>query len=157
MLVGHQLALRCQLRQRLLLEDEPFLLTYGDGVADIDVQALTSFHREHGRKATVTAVQPAGRFGALSLDRDRVITFTEKVAGDGGWVSGGFFVLDPSCIDLVDGDDVIWEQGPVEALASGDQLRAYQHDGFWQPMDTLRDKHRLEELWATGRAPWRVW
>ena len=139
---------------------ETFLLTYGDGVADVDVAALLAFHRAHGKLATVTAVQPLGRFGALKIDeRDdtAVRAFQEKPAGDGGWVSGGFFVLEPQVIDYVTGDDTLLEQGPLEQLAKDDQLRAYMHRGFWQPMDTLRDLRTLEQLWASGRAPWKVW
>lgn len=137
--------------------DGEFCLTYGDAVADIDLGQLISFHRQHGKSATLTAVQPPGRFGALSLDGGNVLRFQEKPAGDGGWVNGGFFVLSPDVLDLIDGDECVWEQEPLERLSTSDQLGAYRHRGFWQPMDTLRDKHRLEELWMSGDAPWCVW
>ncbi len=138
------------------LEDQ-FCLTYGDAVADIDLGALVSFHTRSGNRATLTAVQPPGRFGALSLDDERVLRFQEKPAGDGGWVNGGFFVLSTEVLDLIHDDDCIWEQEPLENLSATGQLGAYRHHGFWQPMDTLRDKHRLDELWTTGEAPWRMW
>lgn len=144
-------------RVRSYLGDEPFCLTYGDGVADVDIGRLVAFHEAHGADATVTAVQPAGRFGALRMDGDAVLGFQEKPSGDGGWINGGFFVLQPRVIDRVAGDDTVWEQGPLEGLAADGQLRAYRHEGFWQAMDTLRDKRHLEELWASGRAPWRKW
>ena len=136
--------------------DEPFCFTYGDGVADVDITKLVAFHRAHGKKATITAVAPPGRFGALEFDGMAVTNFREKPAGDGGLINGGFFVGHPSILDLVDGPDTIWEQGPLEALAHGGELMAYRHDGFWQAMDTLRDKLHLEELWQTT-APWRSW
>jgi glucose-1-phosphate cytidylyltransferase len=140
------------------LGDETFLLTYGDGVADVDITALLACHRAHGRLATVTAVQPLGRFGALELDDDqRVTSFTEKPAGDGAWVNGGFFVLEPGALDYIAGDDTYFEHEPLERLARDGELRAYRHRGFWQPMDVLRDKNHLEELWQSGKAPWRVW
>jgi len=139
-----------------LKEGEPFCFTYGDGVAAIDVTGLVAFHRSHGKKATITAVAPPGRFGALEFNGDLVESFREKPAGDGGLINGGFFVADPSVIDLVSGDDVIWEQGPLEKLAASGQLAGYRHEGFWQPMDTLRDKIHLEELWREG-APWKCW
>ena len=135
---------------------EPFCFTYGDGVASIDVTALVAFHKAQGRKATITAVAPPGRFGALEFDGDLVENFREKPAGDGGLINGGFFVADPSVLDLVESDDTIWEQGPLEALAVKGDLVGFRHDGFWQPMDTLRDKIYLEELWRTG-APWKCW
>jgi glucose-1-phosphate cytidylyltransferase len=146
-------------RVREYLGDERFMLTYGDGVADLDIGALLAFHERHGRIATVTAVQPLGRFGALRLggDGETVVAFEEKPVGDGGWVNGGFFVLEPAAFDCIDGDQTAWEREPVERLARADQLRAYQHGGFWHPMDTLRDKRALEELWSSGRAPWKVW
>lgn len=144
-------------RIRPYLENEPFFMTYGDGVADIDVCALGKFHQKHGALATVTAVQPTGRFGALNLAGDVVQGFREKPTGDGGWINGGFFVLDPSVLDHVEGDDTVWEQAPLEGLAASGQLRAYYHRGFWQAMDTLRDKRYLEELWGKGQAPWRLW
>jgi glucose-1-phosphate cytidylyltransferase len=137
--------------------DEPFLLTYGDGLADVDLGRLQRFHRQHGRRATVTAVQPPGRFGALALVGDTVERFTEKPEGDGAWISGGFFLLDPSVIDLVRGDETSWESEPLGQLAAGDELRAYRHHGFFQPCDTLRDKYVLEQLWQSGNAPWRSW
>jgi len=139
-----------------LTKDEPFCFTYGDGVAAIDISALIAAHRAHGRKATITAVAPPGRFGALEFEGDRVVSFREKPAGDGGLINGGFFVAHPSVLDLVEGPDTVWEQGPLEALASSGELFAYRHDGFWQAMDTLRDKLYLEELWQTT-APWKVW
>jgi glucose-1-phosphate cytidylyltransferase len=134
----------------------PFCFTYGDGVADIDVTAQLAFHRAHGRKATITAVAPPGRFGALEFEGDSVRSFVEKPAGDGGLINGGFFVLDPSVVDLIDGPETIWEREPLERLASSGELMGYRHDGFWQPMDTLRDKQHLEALWAQG-APWKSW
>lgn len=142
--------------RRYLEHEEAFCFTYGDGLADVDIQASLRFHRQHGRLATVTAVQPPGRFGALGLDGDRVVNFLEKPDGDGGWINGGFFVLSPQVIDYLDGDDTVWEQGPMERLAREGQLRAYYHNGFWQPMDTLRDRYYLEDLWQSGKAPWRV-
>jgi glucose-1-phosphate cytidylyltransferase len=146
-------------RVRHLLDDtdEPFLLTYGDGLADIDLVALRRFHDSHGRRATVTAVQPPGRFGALALEGDTVSRFTEKPQGDGAWISGGFFLLHPSVIDLVDSDETSWETGPLEQLAAGGELLAYRHSGFFQPCDTLRDKHVLTAMWDRGEAPWRTW
>ena len=137
-------------------EDEAFCFTYGDGVANIDVSALVAFHRSHGKRATITAVAPPGRFGALEFEGDLVVNFREKPAGDGGLINGGFFVAHPSVLDLVSGPDTVWEQEPLEALAHGHELAAYRHDGFWQPMDTLRDKQHLEQLWESG-APWKVW
>jgi glucose-1-phosphate cytidylyltransferase len=137
--------------------DGTFGFTYGDGVSDVDLKALVAFHKSHGRKATLTSVLPPGRFGAIELDGDAVTRFHEKPQGDGGWVNGGFFVLEPSVIDSIDGDDTIFERQPLETLAAGDQLRAFRHHGFWQPMDTLRDKQHLEDLWARGAAPWKTW
>ncbi|TAK87936.1 MAG: glucose-1-phosphate cytidylyltransferase [Betaproteobacteria bacterium] len=140
------------------VRDEPiFCLTYGDGVGDVDVAGSIAFHRSHGKLATMTAVQPPGRFGALELKGDAVASFKEKPQGDGGWINGGFFVLSPKVLDYIDGDDIIWEREPLERLAKEGQLRAWQHRGFWQPMDTLRDKQHLEELWSSGRAPWKKW
>ena len=127
--------------------DEPFCFTYGDGVADIDVAQLVAFHKAHGRRATITSVTPPGRFGSLEFDGDRVAAFREKPAGDGGQINGGFFVADPSVLDLIDGPDTIWEAGPLEALAAAGELMGYRHDGFWHPMDTLRDKVHLDTLW----------
>jgi glucose-1-phosphate cytidylyltransferase len=138
-------------------DEEAFCFTYGDGVADVDVTALIAFHRGHGRKATVTAVRPPGRYGALDMDGDMVRGFAEKPQGDGGLINGGFFVLDPAVIDYIEGDATPWESAPMEKLARDGELVAFAHDGFWQPMDTLREKKHLEELWASGRAPWKVW
>jgi glucose-1-phosphate cytidylyltransferase len=137
--------------------EEAFFFTYGDGIADVDIAAELAFHRAHGKLATVLAVQPPGRYGALQLSGMRVEGFTEKPRGDGGLINGGFFVLSPRCIDLIDGDQISWEGAPLTELARSGQLEAFEHRGFWQPMDTLRDKNQLEELWATGRAPWKVW
>jgi glucose-1-phosphate cytidylyltransferase len=142
--------------QRHLTQGEPFFFTYGDGVSTIDVTAQLAFHMAHGRKATITAVTPPGRFGALEFEGDKVTAFREKPAGDGGLINGGFFVLDPSVIDLIESPETIWEREPMEALAGAGELVAYRHEGFWQPMDTLRDKQHLEELWQAG-APWKVW
>jgi glucose-1-phosphate cytidylyltransferase len=136
---------------------EPFCFTYGDGLADIDITASARFHFSHGRKATLTAVVPPGRFGALMLDGSRVTSFVEKPPGDHGYINGGFFVLDPSVIGLIAGDDTSWETGALPALAGMGELMAYQHPGFWQPMDTLRDKEALERHWASARAPWKIW
>jgi glucose-1-phosphate cytidylyltransferase len=137
--------------------DGTFCCTYGDGVGDIDITSLISFHKASGLKATLTGVQPPGRFGALELDQDRVISFQEKPEGDGSWINGGFFVLEPSVIGEIDGDSTIWERMPLESLASQKQLGIFRHPGFWRPMDTLRDKHELESLWETGKAPWKKW
>ncbi|MDT8993023.1 glucose-1-phosphate cytidylyltransferase [Curvibacter sp. APW13] len=138
-------------------EEEAFCFTYGDGVADVDVAASIRFHQAHGRMATVTAVQPPGRYGALDLQGESVRGFTEKPRGDGGFINGGFFVLSPRCLERLNGDEDSWEGEPLTGLASEGQLMAYPHLGFWQPMDTLRDKNNLESLWASGRAPWKVW
>jgi glucose-1-phosphate cytidylyltransferase len=137
--------------------DDTFCFTYGDGVADVDVSALVAHHRQQGRQATLTAVKPPGRYGALNLDGHQVEHFQEKPDGDGGWINGGYFVLEPSVLELIDGDSCIWEGQPLNVLAGRGQLSAYIHRGFWQPMDTLRDRQKLEELWATGSAPWKVW
>lgn len=137
--------------------DEPFCMTYGDGVADIDVSALVAFHKDHGLDATLTAVRPAGRFGATLIEGDRVTQFMEKPAGDGAQINGGFFVLHPRVIDRISDDTTIWEREPLEGLASDGQLAAFEHSGFWQPMDTLRDKIHLEDLWTSGKAPWKIW
>jgi glucose-1-phosphate cytidylyltransferase len=137
--------------------DDAFCFTYGDGVSDIDISALVAFHRDHGRWATVTAVQPPGRYGALERQGEEVTGFVEKPRGDGGVINGGFFVLSPACLDLIDGDRTSWEGGPLAELARQRQMMAYEHDGFWQPMDTLRDKNHLESLWDSGQAPWKVW
>lgn len=137
--------------------NEPFCLTYGDGVADIDIRALVSFHESHGLDATLTAVRPSGRFGATVIEDARVREFTEKPAGDNAQVNGGFFVLHPRVIDRIHDDATIWEREPLEGLARDGQLAAYEHDGFWQPMDTLRDKQYLEGLWNSEQAPWKIW
>ena len=140
-----------------LTEGEPFCFTYGDGVADIDIRALVAFHHRHGRRATITSVALPGRFGAIEFDGELVSAFREKHAGDGGQINGGFFVADLSVLDLIEGPQTIWEQGPLETLANEGQLVAYRHESFWHPMDTLRDKLLLEDLWANGRAPWKCW
>ena len=144
-------------RVREYLDEGPFCFTYGDGVASVDLGELIAFHQSEGRKATLTAVQPPGRFGSLAFERGRVLSFEEKPQGDGTWINGGFFVLDPSVIDLIDGDQSIWEQEPLQTLARSGDLSAYHHSGFWQPMDTLRDKTQLDELWQSGQAPWKCW
>ncbi|MFL9865253.1 glucose-1-phosphate cytidylyltransferase [Paraburkholderia fungorum] len=137
--------------------DGDFCMTYGDGVGSVNITELLAFHHAHGKQATMTAVQPPGRFGALEMDGTQIRSFMEKPTGDGGWINGGFFVLNPSVIDLIEGDETLWERQPLEALAKSDQLQAYFHPGFWQPMDTLRDKTHLEELWTSGTAPWKTW
>ena len=137
--------------------EDAFCFTYGDGLADIDITRAIAFHRQHGKLATVTAVKPPGRYGALQIEGDKVVEFTEKPRGDGGLINGGFFVLSPKCIDLIAGDQSNWEEDPLAHLASENQLLAFEHNGFWQPMDTLREKNLLEELWASGNAPWKVW
>jgi len=137
--------------------DGPFCCTYGDGVGDIDITALLEFHKAGGRLATLTGVQPPGRFGALQLHGDQVQSFQEKPEGDGSWINGGFFVLDPAVIDLIDDDATIWERGPLERLAADGQLGIFRHHGFWRPMDTLRDKIELENLWDKRIAPWKTW
>ena len=134
-----------------------FCFTYGDGLGDVDLSKLISFHRAHGKLASITAVQSPGRFGALDLDGNSVRNFVEKPHGDGMYINGGFFVLSPKVIELIDDDSTIWEKKPLEALSSSGQLQAFKHSGFWQPMDTLRDKNYLEELWRSGKAPWKVW
>lgn len=144
-------------RVRKYLDDEPFCFTYGDGVSDIDITASIAAHRAHGTLATLTAIKPPGRFGALGLDGHHVASFQEKPDGDGGWINGGFFVLSPKVIDLISGDDTTWEKEPMEQLAARKELSFYQHRGFWQPMDTLRDKNHLNDLWDAGQAPWKVW
>jgi glucose-1-phosphate cytidylyltransferase len=136
---------------------EPFCLTYGDGVSDVNIGELLAFHKRHNLKATLTATYPPGRFGALDIRDNKVSSFKEKPKGDGGMINGGFFVLSPKVIDLIAGDQTIWEQEPLESLAQSGQLAAFQHAGFWQPMDTLRDRAHLEDLWASGAAPWKVW
>ncbi|WP_429046667.1 glucose-1-phosphate cytidylyltransferase [Aeromonas veronii] len=138
-------------------DDDAFLFTYGDGVSDVDIKASIDFHKSHGKLATLTATYPPGRFGALDIQNNQILSFKEKPRGDGALINGGFFVLSPKVIDLIDNDATTWEQEPLMALAEQGQLMAYEHGGFWQPMDTLRDKHYLEELWQKGKAPWKVW
>jgi glucose-1-phosphate cytidylyltransferase len=137
--------------------NQAFFMTYGDGLADVDIPALTAFHRAHGRHATVTAIQPPARFGALDIDRDVVQNFEEKPRGDGRWINGGFFVLEPAVFDYVEGDATVWEHEPLKRLSQEGQLAAYRHSGFWEAMDTLRDKLHLDQLWESGRAPWKRW
>lgn len=146
-------------RARKYIGDEPFFLTYGDGLADVDVNALLQSHRRSGRPCTVTMARPEGRFGALEVDKNNHITaFTEKPLGDGGWINAGFFVCEPAVFDYIpDGDAAVWEKEPLETLAREGKLNGYAHEGFWKPMDTLRDKIELERLWESGRAPWKVW
>jgi glucose-1-phosphate cytidylyltransferase len=137
--------------------NQEFCLTYGDGVGDVNITELLNFHKSHGGLATLTATQPPGRFGALNLQGTKISSFQEKPEGDGSWINGGFFVLSPKIFDLIEGDQTIWEKQPMETLAKNGQLHAFQHRGFWQPMDSLRDKNQLEDLWQKGKAPWRVW
>ena len=137
--------------------DDSFCFTYGDGLSNVDIRASIAFHKQHGKLATVTAVQPPGRYGALQRDGDVVTAFTEKPRGDGGLINGGFFVLSPKCIDLIADDQTQWESEPMSKLAEARQMMAFEHTGFWQPMDTLREKNMLEELWSSGRAPWKIW
>lgn len=145
-------------RIRQYINREPFMLTYGDGVSNVDIGALVKYHQSHGKLATVTSVQPTGRFGALDLlDGEKVQGFQEKPQGDGGWINGGFFVLQPEVFDYIEGDSTIFERTPMEKLAKDHQLMAYRHQGFWQPMDTMRDREQLEKLWAQGQAPWKTW
>ncbi len=139
------------------LGDEDFCFTYGDGVCDLNINELIKFHRENKRLATVTATLPPGRFGKITLDGHKVESFLEKPHGESGHINGGFFVLNPKVIELIPDDSTIWERGPMETLAQKDQMSAFLHDGFWQPMDTLRDKNHLESLWASGKAPWKCW
>ena len=143
--------------RQYLNDDEDFCFTYGDGVGDVDITATINFHKQQNTLATLSAMQPPGRFGALGLSNNKVHGFQEKPQGDGGWINGGFFVLSPKVIDYIEGDHTVWEKEPMERLAKADQLSAYFHNGFWQPMDTLRDKVHLEELWQAGKAPWKVW
>ena len=137
--------------------NKTFCMTYGDGVGDVDISALVTAHKKAGKKATITAVQPPGRFGALQVEGESVTGFIEKPEGDGGWINGGFFVLEPSVLNLIESDTTIWEQEPLRGLAASGQLHAHQHRGFWQPMDTQKDKAYLEELWIGRKAPWKVW
>jgi glucose-1-phosphate cytidylyltransferase len=140
------------------LNGETFMMTYGDGVGDVNIKDLMDFHRKNGKLATLTSVQPSGRFGALNIDNsDMVTSFLEKPRGDGSWINGGFFVLDPKVIDYISDDSTIWEKEPLEKLSKTNQLVAFKHSGFWKPMDTLRDKIELEQLWASGSAPWKFW
>jgi glucose-1-phosphate cytidylyltransferase len=138
-------------------DETAFCFTYGDGVSDVDITALIDFHKKHGKLATVTAVQPPGRYGALNMDGAAVRGFFEKPKGDGGWINGGFFVLSPNCLDTIDGDHIAWESEPLAHIADSAQLMAFEHRGFWQPMDTLREKNLLEELWLSGNATWKSW
>jgi glucose-1-phosphate cytidylyltransferase len=143
--------------RQYLVGEEAFCFTYGDGVSDIDITAEIKFHREHGKLATLVAVQPPGRFGALKMDGQQIDRFVEKPKGDGDWVNGGFFVLSPKVIDYIADDSTTWEKEPMERLAREGQIDAFKHNGFWQPMDTLRDKVLLDDLWQSGRAPWKTW
>ena len=145
-------------RVREYLADEPFCFTYGDGVSDVNIAELIDHHYSHGRQATVTAVQPPGRYGALQFGEFSAVSgFQEKPQGDGGWINGGFFVLDPAVIERIENDATVWEQEPLKGLARDGQLTAFHHEGFWQPMDTLRDRNFLEQLWAEAKAPWKIW
>jgi len=139
------------------LDDEDFCFTYGDGLSDVDISEVIEFHRQESALATVTAVQPPGRWGAMELDGKRIRGFEEKPVGDGGWVNGGFFVLSPTVIDMIEGDETVWEREPMERLAADGQLASFRHGGFWRAMDTLRDKQYLTELWSEGTAPWKRW
>ena len=142
---------------KYLADEKTFCLTYGDGVSDVDITASIAFHAQHGKLATITAVRPFARFGGLRVDGTTVTAFQEKPEGEGGWINGGFFVLSPAVIDEIDEDSTIFEQGPMQRLTAKGQVEAFLHRGFWQPMDTLREKHRLEELWSAGQAPWKIW
>ncbi len=144
-------------RVRDYVGNSSFCCTYGDGVGDVNISELVAFHQRSGLEATLTGVQPPGRFGALMLEEDRVTAFQEKPQGDGAWINGGFFVLEPSVIDVIEGDPTVWEREPLEKLAARNQLGIFRHRGFWRPMDTLRDKLELESLWDAGRAPWKTW
>ena len=144
-------------RVRQYVGKETFCFTYGDGVADVDISRLVAFHRAEGKAATLTAIQPPGRYGAVSIDNARVTSFAEKPAGDGAWVNGGYFVLEPSALDYIADDQTSWESGALVRMSQDGKLAGYQHAGFWQAMDTLRDKNHLEELWQSGNAPWKVW
>ncbi len=137
--------------------DEAFCFTYGDGVSNVDIAAAIEFHRQHGKSATLTATYPPGRFGALDIQNKQIKSFMEKPKGDGAMVNGGFFVLSPRVLDYLEDDSTVWEQQPLQRLAANGELMAFEHDGFWQPMDTLRDKTHLEDLWASGKAPWKTW
>ena len=139
------------------INNETFCFTYGDGVADINITELISFHKKNNAKATLTAVQPPGRFGSLEFERGKVLSFQEKPKGDGNWINGGFFVLEPEVFDYIEGDQSVWEQYPLKKLAENGELAAYHHNGFWQPMDTLKDKMYLDELWKDSKSPWKCW
>lgn len=145
------------LRVKDYIGNETFCFTYGDGVSDIDITSLIEFHKGKNKLATVTAVQPPGRFGAIKMTETTITSFEEKPQGDGGYINGGFFVLEPKVFDLIDGDTIIWEREPMEKLAEKRQIEAFKHDGFWRPMDTLRDKNLLEDLWDSNKAPWKTW
>lgn len=144
-------------RIRAYLDDDDFCLTYGDGVSDVNIRHLVEFHKREGGLATLTAVQPPGRFGAINMEKHRITSFEEKPQGDGGWINGGFFVLSPKVIDYVESDATLWEKEPLDRLARQGDLSAFMHKGFWHAMDTLRDKNHLEELWSSGKAPWKTW
>jgi len=144
-------------RVKSYLDDDDFCFTYGDGVSNVDIKKLLEFHKEQGGLATLTATQPPGRFGALNMEQHKITSFEEKPQGDGGWINGGFFVLSPKVLDYIEGDATVWERHPMEQLAKEGNLSAFLHRGFWQPMDTLRDKNHLEELWNSGKAPWKIW
>lgn len=143
--------------EKFVKDDDAFCFTYGDGLSDVNIRELIAFHYQHKKRATVTAVQPPGRYGALTCNGDTVTGFTEKPRGDGGMINGGFFVLSPDCLNLIESDQSSWEDKPLSRLAESNQLMAFEHHGFWQPMDTLRDKNQLEQLWASGNAPWKIW
>ncbi|WP_258102281.1 glucose-1-phosphate cytidylyltransferase [Marinoscillum pacificum] len=145
-------------RVKEYIGNEPFMLTYGDGVGNVDIKNLVTFHQSHGKLMTVTSVQPSGRFGALNINSEmEVKSFLEKPKGDGSWINGGFFVCQPEVIDYIECDETIWERDPMERIASDGEMKAFKHEGFWKPMDTLRDKNELENLWGEGSAPWKVW
>ena len=146
-------------RARKFVEGETFCMTYGDGLSNINITELIKFHKSQNTMATLTAVQPPGRFGAFTLEKDecQIKSFKEKPKGDGAWINGGFFVLEPEVIEFIEDDSIVWEQGPMEKLAKQEKLSAFRHQGFWQPMDTLRDKNLLEKLWQSGKAPWKIW
>lgn len=145
-------------RVREYLDNTTFMLTYGDGVSNIDIKKLVDYHHNHKKIATVSSTQPSGRFGALSIDaKNNVLGFEEKPKGDGGWINAGFFIMEPDVFEYIDGDSTVLEKDPLEKLAANNELVAYKHDGFWQPMDTMRDKIYLEELWKSGEAPWKLW
>jgi glucose-1-phosphate cytidylyltransferase len=143
--------------RKFIEEDKAFCFTYGDGLSNVDIGASIAFHKKHGKLATMTAVQPPGRFGAIDMDGQRIVRFKEKPQGDDNWINGGFFVLSPKVIDYITDDNTFWEKEPIEQLARDNQIDAFVHEGFWQPMDTLRDKVYLDELWASGKAPWKIW